>query len=210
MFILDATQRYHALEELEKQGYVIPDIPYIEIEAKDKKDAAQKLLQITSRYGEINPETSFFADFNIELDYLNDIAIPELDLAFEDLDSKEIIEDEIPEVLEEAITQVGDLWTCGSHRVLCGNSTKAEDVERLMADKKVEMLFTSPPYSDMRSYSDKNNLEVSLLAEFIPLFASYTNYLVINLGIQRKDYEIVEYWQEYISKARENNYTFLS
>ena len=31
MFILDATQRYHALEELEKQGYTIPEIPYIEI-----------------------------------------------------------------------------------------------------------------------------------------------------------------------------------
>lgn len=86
MFILDATQRYLALKELEKQGYIIPDIPYIEIEAKDKKDAAKKLLQITSRYGEINPETSFFEDFNIELDYINDIEIPELNLAFEDLE----------------------------------------------------------------------------------------------------------------------------
>jgi ParB-like chromosome segregation protein Spo0J len=87
MYILDATQRYHALEELERKGYTIPDIPYIEIEAKDKKDAAKKLLQITSRYGEINPETSFFTDFDIDIAYLNDIAIPELDLAFEDLDS---------------------------------------------------------------------------------------------------------------------------
>ena len=80
MFILDATQRYHALQELEKKGYTIPDIPYIEIEAKDKKDAAQKLLQITSRYGEINSETSFFEDFDIEIDYIKDIAIPELEV----------------------------------------------------------------------------------------------------------------------------------
>ena len=85
MYILDATQRYHALEELERKGYTIPDIPYIEIEAKDKKDAAKKLLQITSRYGEINVETSFFEDFNIEIDYINDIAIPELDTVFEDM-----------------------------------------------------------------------------------------------------------------------------
>lgn len=83
MYILDATQRYHALQELEKQGYTIPDIPYIEIEAKDKKDAAQKLLQITSRYGEINPETSFFEDFDIAIDYVNTIAIPELKIAFD-------------------------------------------------------------------------------------------------------------------------------
>jgi hypothetical protein len=86
MYILDATQRYHALQELERKGYNIPAIPYIEIEARDKKDAAQKLLQITSRYGEINSETSFFQDFDIEIGYLNEISIPELDLAFEDLE----------------------------------------------------------------------------------------------------------------------------
>lgn len=88
MYILDATQRYHALKELEKQGYTIPDIPYIEIGAKDKKDAAQKLLQITSRYGEINQETSFFEDFDIDLDYINDIEIPELDIKLEELEEE--------------------------------------------------------------------------------------------------------------------------
>lgn len=84
MYILDATQRYHALQALEKQGYTIPDIPYIEIEAKDKKDAAQKLLQITSRYGETNTETTFFTDFDIEIDYIKDIEIPELNIKFEE------------------------------------------------------------------------------------------------------------------------------
>ena len=86
MNILDATQRYHALEELERKGYSIPDIPYIEIEAKDKKDAAKKLLQITSRYGEINPESTFFEDFDIGIEYIEDMAIPELKIVFEDLE----------------------------------------------------------------------------------------------------------------------------
>jgi DNA modification methylase len=148
MYILDATQRYHALEELERKGYTIPGIPYVEIEAKDKKDAARKLLQITSRYGEINPETTFFTDFDIEIDYLDEISIPELDLAFEDLDSKAIEEDEVPEVPEEAITRVGDLWLCGKHRVLCGDCTKAEDVGRLMQGKKAVLMATDPPYGD--------------------------------------------------------------
>jgi hypothetical protein len=108
IYILDATQRYHALKELEKQGYTIPDIPYIEIEAKDKKDATKKLLQITSRYGEINPETSFFADFDIDLDYLNDIAIPELDLAFEDLE-----EDPKEKELDENVKLTNKCPKCG-------------------------------------------------------------------------------------------------
>jgi len=88
-WILDATQRYYALEQLEKEGYEIPEIPYVEIEAKNRKDAAEKLLQITSRYGEINPETTFFEDFNIDLDFINDIEIPELDIK-----RNEILEEE--------------------------------------------------------------------------------------------------------------------
>ena len=85
-YILDATQRYHALEELEKQGYSIPDLPYIEIEASSKKDAALKLLQITSRYGTVNEETSFFKDFDIGLEFMEEIEIPELELSFEGLE----------------------------------------------------------------------------------------------------------------------------
>ena len=54
--------------------------------------------------------------------------------------------DEVPEVPAEPTTQPGDLWLLGEHRVLCGDSTKAEDVARLMAGAKAEMVFTDPPY----------------------------------------------------------------
>ena len=67
-YILDATQRYHTLNWMEEEGYEIPPIPYVEIEAEDKKDAAEKLLQITSRYGKINQDTTFMTDFNLKLD----------------------------------------------------------------------------------------------------------------------------------------------
>ena len=146
-YIEDGHQTRKALTELEAEGYAIPAIPYADIAATDKKDAAEKLLMISSKFADINPDTSFFTDFDISIDYLNEIEIPELDLAFEDLDAKAIEEDEVPEVPEEPVTQVGDLWTCGKHRVLCGDATKAEDVKRLMDEKKADMVFTSLPYN---------------------------------------------------------------
>jgi DNA modification methylase len=47
---------------------------------------------------------------------------------------------------EEPITQPGDLWLLGEHRLLCGDSTSQRDVERLMNGSLAEMLWTDPPY----------------------------------------------------------------
>jgi DNA modification methylase len=58
----------------------------------------------------------------------------------------EVTEDEVPEPPAEPITKAGDLWILGEHRVLCGDSTKAEDVGRLMAGSKAEAVVTDPPY----------------------------------------------------------------
>ena len=55
--------------------------------------------------------------------------------------------DEVPEAPEEPKTKLGDLYILGDHRLLCGDSTKAEDVEKLMNGEKADMVFTSPPYN---------------------------------------------------------------
>lgn len=54
--------------------------------------------------------------------------------------------DEVPEVPADPVTQLGDLWILGEHRLLCGDSTKAEDVERLMDGEKAVLLHADPPY----------------------------------------------------------------
>src|SRR3990167_44762 len=51
------------------------------------------------------------------------------------------------------VVDKGDIWQLGNHRVMCGDSTKKEDVERLMDGKKADMVFTDPPYGV--SYQDK-------------------------------------------------------
>jgi DNA modification methylase len=56
-------------------------------------------------------------------------------------------EDEVPEVPEEPKTKPGDVYKLGRHRLMCGDSTSIDAVERLMDGKKVDLIFTDPPYN---------------------------------------------------------------
>ena len=56
--------------------------------------------------------------------------------------------DDVPEAPEEPITQPGDLYILGNHRLLCGDSTNIQHVERLMDGKKAQTFFIDPPYGD--------------------------------------------------------------
>ena len=59
----------------------------------------------------------------------------------------EVIEDEVPEPPVDPVTKPGDLWLLGEHRLLCGDSTKADTLSRLMNGELAELLVTSPPYN---------------------------------------------------------------
>ncbi len=63
-------------------------------------------------------------------------------------DDKEIIEDDFEiELPEEPKAKPGDIYQLGNHRLMCGDSTKEEDVEKLMNGNKADISFTSPPYN---------------------------------------------------------------
>jgi len=55
-------------------------------------------------------------------------------------------EDEIPETPEDAVSRPGDLWMLENHRLLCGDSTVATDVERVLGTVKPLLMVTDPPY----------------------------------------------------------------
>lgn len=55
-------------------------------------------------------------------------------------------EDEVPEAPEDPITKRGDVWILGNHRLMCGDSTSVDDVERLMAGTAPDLIHTDPPY----------------------------------------------------------------
>lgn len=54
-------------------------------------------------------------------------------------------EDSVPELPEEPVTKLGDVWLCGNHRVMCGDSTSIDAVDNLMPET-ANMIFTDPPY----------------------------------------------------------------
>jgi DNA modification methylase len=55
-------------------------------------------------------------------------------------------EDQVPELVDDPVTVLGDVWLLGNHRLMCGDSTSIDAVERLMDGKKADMVFTDPPY----------------------------------------------------------------
>lgn len=56
-------------------------------------------------------------------------------------------DDAIPEVQEKAISHAGDVWVCGNHRVICGDSTDRAAIDKLMDGVLADMTFTDPPYN---------------------------------------------------------------
>jgi DNA modification methylase len=56
-------------------------------------------------------------------------------------------EDDVPEAPDEPTTLLGDVWILGKHRLMCGDSTSIDAVEKLMNGQKVDILFTDPPYN---------------------------------------------------------------
>lgn len=54
--------------------------------------------------------------------------------------------DDVPEPTGPTKSKLGDVWLCGEHRVMCGDSTSIEDMETLMDGQKAHMVWTDPPY----------------------------------------------------------------
>jgi DNA modification methylase len=207
--LLDGHQRLKTLLKMREEGYDIPLLPVDYIEADSEEDAKRKLLHITSQYGEFT--TDGFENFTFGLDCFEDIRLTNDEFVFKTKEEEGVVEDdyEIPDEIETDIV-VGDLFQIGEHRLLCGDSTDSEQVARLMDGKKAELLFTSPPYSDMREYNGDKDLSISNIIKFISTFEHYSEYQVINLGIQRKNHNIICYWDEYINLAKDVGYNFLS
>lgn len=109
---------------------------------------------------------------DIELGEIPDIDMSSFgfDIEIDDIEeAKDVKEDEAPEVKdEEPKAKMGDIYQLGRHRLMCGDSTNQQDVEKLMNGNKADMAFTDPPYGVSYTgglqfkdgYVEKNNREM--------------------------------------------------
>ena len=149
-YLIDGTGRHDCLLKMQKDGYIIPPLPVVYIQCKNKTEAKQKLLRLNSQYGKMTKESvlEFASDIDLNFD---EIALPDSVIDFTDAEEPQETEgdDEAPEVDEksEPVSKRGEMYELGNSILMCGDSTSAEDVARLMGGEKADITFTSPPYN---------------------------------------------------------------
>jgi len=96
-------------------------------------------------------------------------------------------EDEVPEAPKEPISKLGDIWKLGNHRLMCGDSTMLDQIDKLTEKQKPDMIFTDPPYnvafngrSGKFDVIKNDNLEESEFNNFIDTILSNLQILNIN------------------------------
>ncbi|MGZ3770072.1 MAG: DNA modification methylase [Bdellovibrio sp.] len=91
-------------------------------------------------------------------------------------------EEDTPEPPKEPKVVRGEVYILGDHRLMCGDSTSIDDVEKLMAGKKADMVFTDPPYGvdyqggafTKRNKLDNDHKSTNIYADVIPLIYAFT------------------------------------
>jgi len=147
--VLGGNQRLRAYKKLKYKSVKC----FILCDGLDIKIYQKIIITDNSHFGS-HDEDILANMFNVE-DLLEwGVELPELDI---DLIPEETQgDDEVPESAP-AITVKGDLYLLGEHRVLCGDSTMIDDVEKLMDGTNADMVFTDPPYGvNYTSRVDKN------------------------------------------------------
>src|ERR1700676_4119492 len=132
------TVRLSAMSEAEIRAYVIADNRLAENAGWDRA-----LLGLELQY-----LTELEIDFDVTVTGFD---LPEIDILIGDLSLAANDNDPADAAVEvaagPAISRPGDVWQIGSHRLICGDSTKLETYQQLLGDARAQMVFTDPPYN---------------------------------------------------------------
>lgn len=146
--VIGGHQRLTVLKDLdyETAKCVIVDLP-----KEDEKALNIALNKITGQWDEALLADLLSdlqeSDFNLDL---TGFEPPEIDDILSNVHDKELSEDEFDveeELKKPTVSRHGDIWQLGKHRVICGDSTKAETYKQLLDDRKANLVVTDPPYN---------------------------------------------------------------
>jgi DNA modification methylase len=141
LIILGGNMRYLAAKQLKYTS-----VPVIILQGLTEAQEKSIIIRDNGTFGEwdFSVLASTWSDLPLE-DW--GVELPKDWLA----ETGEIVEDDFDaqaeaEQIIEPVTQPGDIWLLGKHRVMCGDSTKKEDVDRLLGQQQAGLLLTDPPY----------------------------------------------------------------
>nr|MBP9948338.1 DNA modification methylase [Vicinamibacteria bacterium] len=117
----------------------------------------------------------------------------------------EEIDDVNPQVPRQPVSQPGDIWDMGEHKLICGDSTDPAVVARVLNGSRPTLLFTSPPYGQQRDYTvgidDWTSLMEGVFGASLPVMAD-AGQVLVNLGLIHRDGEWVQYWTGWMEWMR--------
>jgi DNA modification methylase len=150
---------------------------------------------------------------------LGELGLEGFDLAligFSDLELKDILADrtdgltdpdDVPEPPAEPVTRLGDVWTLGRHRLVCGDATSEADVAKLTQGAVADLCFTSPPYLRQRDYEGGiGDWDALMQGVFAAMPARPEAQILVNLGMIHRDGEWLPYWDGWVAWMREQGW----
>jgi len=177
------------LTEAQRKAYVIAD-NQLALNAGWDLDALKVELE---RLGEL--------DFDIDLLGFDDDMLAGL---MEEEPAEGLTdEDEVPELEDDPVTVEGDVWILGNHRLMCGDSTSIDAVDKLMDGNKADCLFTDPPYgysyesNHQNKHSVLKNDDVMLDFSATAHSALFENAAVYVCG----SFQTISKWIDYVSES---------
>ena len=146
--VIGGHQRLTVLKDLD---YETAKCVIVKLSKEDEKALNIALNKITGQWDEALLVDLLLdlqeSDFNLDL---TGFEPPEIDDILSNVHDKELSEDEFDveeELKKPTLSRHGDIWQLGKHRVICGDSTKAETYKQLLDDRKANLVVTDPPYN---------------------------------------------------------------
>lgn len=201
IYCVDGHLRMDLLRELKTDGYDIPDLLSCTfLNLKNKDDAIKCLLQVFN--SKSNPIIKESLELWAEEDGFNlddfEFILDDLNIEFEDFNNEKKNQeldtegdDDVPESVP-SITVKGDLYELGEHRLLCGDSTMIDDVEKLMDGAKADMVHTDPPYNI--AYQGGSKKREQIKNDDIDDFNGFLSDIYKNYSLAIKDGGAIYVW----------------